>query len=313
MLKQSQIDQFEQQGFLVLESLLDGELLDSLEREYSEILHRLIDAWLASGQLQSRPAGSFFDQLLAVNHAGLDWFQPLDISLPFGAIDADTPFHIGPAVFDLFTYKPLLDVAESLIGDELALNSIQHVRIKPPAKVLGEGEVRAQVGGTAWHQDRGVAHEEADKTHMVTAWCAVTEATTANGCLIVIPGPVNDGLLPHCPQVQTHIPESHLQKDKAIALEVPRGSVLLLHPSTPHASLDNNSKAMRWSFDLRYHRIGEASGRSHFPSFNVRSQQAPIVSDWREMHREWEKARDALAVKEHVALHRWSGDSPVCA
>ena len=40
---------------------------------------------------------------------------------------------------------------------------------------------------TSWHQDRGVAHAEADATDMVTVWIAMTDATEENGCLVAQP------------------------------------------------------------------------------------------------------------------------------
>ena len=313
MLNSSQLRQFETQGYLVLERFVDEVLLQRLEAEYSEALDRQIELWVVSGALHEKPEGSFFERLLQVNGAGLDWFQPLDISLPMEEIVEDTPFHMGPAVFDLLNYAPLLDVAESLLGPELAGNPIQHVRIKPPSEFLSHEDNRAHVSVTAWHQDRGVALADADNTTMVTAWVAITDACIENGCLTVIPGPVSDSLLLHCPAGQTHIPDTVLDKSSAIPLEVPRGSAVLIHPSTPHASLSNFSDRFRWSFDLRFHRLGENSGRDHFPSFVVRSKQKHSVSDWREMQDAWLATRAKLAKQPHISLHRWGGDSPACA
>ena len=230
MLNQSQLQQFDAQGYLVLERFVEESLLLRLEAEYSDALDRQIERWQASGALQEKPKGSFFERLLQVNREGLDWFQPLDISLPIEKITDHTPFHMGPAVFDLLTYAPLLDVAESLLGPELAGNPIQHVRIKPPSEFVSRDDNRAHVSVTAWHQDRGVALAEADNTSMVTAWVAVTDACIENGCLTVIAGPADDSLLQHCPAGQTHIPDTVLDKSPAIPLEVPRGSVVLIHP-----------------------------------------------------------------------------------
>ncbi|MEM6988538.1 MAG: phytanoyl-CoA dioxygenase family protein, partial [Pseudomonadota bacterium] len=268
---------------------------------------------LDKGELSTRPDGDFLCKLRAVHRAGVDWFQPLDISLPGGEIAADTPFHIGPAVFELMTSPRVLDVAESLIGPELVSNPIQHVRIKPPTAELADGEDRAHVGLTAWHQDRGVAHADADSTQMVTVWVAVTEASEQNGCLAVIPGPGNDGLLEHCPAGQTHIPSSLLDATRIRPVPVPAGSLVLLHPSTPHASLPNTSDNMRWSFDLRYHRLGDSSGREHFPSFIVRSAHEPCVESWQRMRDGWLAARGALARQSHIPIHRWDGSAPACA
>ncbi|MEM7377947.1 MAG: phytanoyl-CoA dioxygenase family protein [Pseudomonadota bacterium] len=313
MLSDAQRTAFEREGYLVVPACLDTTLLARVEAEYDRLLDPLVDGALARRQLAAPPAGGFLGRLRALHQAGVDWFQSLDISLPGGEIDADTPFHIGPAVFDLMTHPALLDVAADLIGPELALNPIQHVRLKPPTEELASTEERAHVGLTAWHQDRGVAHADADRTHMVTVWVAMTDATVENGCLTVVPGPVDDGLIDHCPAGQTHIPASLLDMERARPVPVPAGSLVVLHPSTPHASLPNQSAGMRWSFDLRYHRLGEPSGRAHFPSFVVRSANHTPVADWEAMHSAWRAARDRLAHEPHIPIHRWDGNSPACA
>ena len=313
MLTAAQKQSFADTGHLVLPSVLGGDLLRRLTAEYETVLDAVVDRAIAVGELSNRPEGDFLTRLRSVHQAGVDWFQSLDISLPNTEITADTPFHIGPAVFELMTSRVILDTVESLIGDEIVSNPIQHIRLKPPAGELAADENRAHVGLTAWHQDRGVAHAEADQTEMVTVWVAVTEATVENGCLVVIPGPVNDGLLEHCPAGQTHIPDTLLDADRATALPVPAGSLVLLHPSIPHASLPNTSDVMRWSFDLRYHKRGDASGRAHFPSFVVRSRSHDCVADWQAMHTAWADARADLARRPHIELHRWDGDAPVCA
>ncbi|MEL6947510.1 MAG: phytanoyl-CoA dioxygenase family protein, partial [Pseudomonadota bacterium] len=247
--------------------------------------------------------------------AGCDWFQPMDISLPGDSISHDTPMHFSQAVMDLVTNEAVLDCVESLLGGELTSNPIQHVRIKPPKATLKADETRAHVGGTAWHQDRAVAHAEADATDMVTVWCAITDATVKNGCLQAIPRHPGDAMRPHCPQVQTSIAPGYLDEREAVTLPVKAGGIVLLHPLTPHASLDNTSDSIRWSFDLRYNVTGQPTGRAHFPSFIARSRSNPSrelrdVETWR---RQWEDARAQLAERPHINIHRWSADAPACA
>ncbi|MEL6734629.1 MAG: phytanoyl-CoA dioxygenase family protein [Pseudomonadota bacterium] len=317
MLNANQIAQFERDGFLVIDHVIDPDrIIAPIRAEYAALLDDLYSKWFSQGKVTVDPVGlSFEDKLIIAYRAGCDWFQPMDISLPGDRIQHDTPMHFGQAVFDLVTDKHLLDVVESLIGGELISNPIQHVRIKPPAKTLQADEVRAHVGGTAWHQDRAVAHEEADTTQMVTVWCAITDATTENGCLQAIPRHPGDAMRPHCPQRQTAIAPGYLDESEAVPLPVKAGGIVLLHPLTPHASLDNTSDSIRWSFDLRYNVTGQPTGRSHFPSFVARSRRYPAsemrsAETWRTL---WEEARDRLAEQPHIDIHRWSADAPACA
>lgn len=314
MLSDAQIREFRTQGYLVVPDVVPEVVLDAVRGEYAALLDGLYAAWQAEGRVPDGAGMDFWTKLSVSYAAGCDWFQPMDISLPGDRIAPDCPMHFGPAIFDLVTHARLLDLVEAILGPELTSNPIQHVRIKPPSPQLAANEVRAHITRTAWHQDRGVAHQSADATEMVTAWVAMTDATVENGCLQVVPG-IERGLLPHCPQVQTEIAPRHLDTERAVALPVRAGGVVLLHPLTPHASLPNLSDAFRWSFDLRYNVTGQSTGREHFPSFVARSRTAPeaVLRDWRLWREAWVEARARLAHSPHIPIHRWASDAPYCA
>ncbi len=316
MLTAEQISFFEKHGYLVVENVFDqADILDPVRAEYTDLLDHLYEGWFAEGRVGVAPEElSFHDKLLIAYKAGCDWFQPMDISLPGDRISADTPMHFGPAIFDMVTAPQLLDLVEDLIGGEITSNPIQHVRIKPPAVDLQQDEIRAHITSTDWHQDRGVAHAEADETNMITVWCAVTDATVEDGCLQVVPK-AGDELLPHCPKVQTTIADGFIDTSKAIPLPVKSGGVVILRPTTPHASLINQTDGFRWSFDLRYNVTGQPTGRSHFPEFVARSRKNPDseLRDWRVWREMWEDTRTRLAHSAHIPQHRWGNDAPYCA
>ncbi len=316
MLNQQQIEQFQQQGYLVVENVLDTEHLDAVHTEYAERMDELYQQWHTAGLVGMPPEGlSFWEKLdLCYNASGFDWFQSFDISLPGEDIREDTPMHFGPAIFNIVRNENLLDIIESFIGPEITSNPIQHVRIKPPEGLLPQGEIRAHITATDWHQDRGVGHAESDNTDMITAWIAINDATIENGCLQVIPGPHNK-MLPHCPKVQTAIADEFIDEAAAVPLPVKAGGVVLFHPLTPHSSLSNTSEGFRWSFDLRYNVTGQPTGRAHFPEFIARSKvdSANELHDWQAWKKLWEDARHRVANAPHIDQHRWRSDSPFCA
>ena len=317
MLSAEQKQFFDQNGYLVLENILDqSQIIQPVKQEYEALLDGLVAGWVADSKMPALPADAdFFDQLEASYKAGCDWFQSLDISLPGDKVTADTPMHFGPAVFDMITDSRLLDVVSSILGDELSSTPIQHVRLKPPAPKLDDDEIRAHVTYTDWHQDRGVAHEEADNTDMLTVWIAVTDATEENGCLQVIPKQPDSELVPHCAKSQTAIADGFIDYSKAVPLPVGSGGIVLFHPLTPHSSLVNHSDKFRWSFDIRFHKTGQPSGRSHFPEFVARSRNNPEAElhDWRLWKQMWEDARARLAPAAHIPIHRWDSTAPFCA
>lgn len=316
MLSADQIRQFETDGYLVVPDVVPAQVLDRVKSEYAEVLNGLYAGWFADGRVATAPDQlDFWGKLLEAYKAKCDWFQPMDISLPGDEIQPDTPFHFGPAVFELLTEPRLLDVVEALIGPELTSNPIQHVRIKPPTTDLQQDEIRAHITATDWHQDRAVALEEADDTRMVTVWIAVTDATVENGCLQVQAQERDQEMLPHCPRKQTGIADGFVDEGAAIPLPVGAGGVVLFHPLTPHASLTNQTDGFRWSFDIRYNVTGEPTGRSHFPEFVARSRATPetVLQDWRQWKAMWEAARAKLSDQPHIPIHRWTSDAPYCA
>ncbi|MFK7836476.1 MAG: phytanoyl-CoA dioxygenase family protein [Sulfitobacter sp.] len=316
MLSRDQLHQFETAGYLVVPDVIPPHIMESVRAEYETLLDDLYAGWFASGLVTTAPeALDFWGKLLTAYQAGVDYFQPMDISLPGDQIRADTPFHIGPAVFDMLTAGPLLDIVEQLIGPEITSNPIQHVRIKPPATQLAEDEIRPHITVTDWHQDRGVTHAEADQTDMVTVWIAMTDATPENGCLQVQAQRTGQDMLPHCPRTQTGIAEGFIDETAGIPLPVISGGVVLFHPLTPHGSLPNITDSFRWSFDIRFNTTGQPTGRSHFPDFIARSRAAPKTElrDWRAYKSQWEDARAHLATAPHIDIHRWTSDAPYCA
>ena len=315
MLTDAQRDFFDREGYLVVENVLSRQVLDSLHAEYAALLDDLYAGWQAEGRVPEPTGMGFWDKLLASYKAGCDWFQPMDCSLPGDTIYGDTPMYFGQAAFDMITHPNLLDLVEDLIGPEITSNPIQHIRIKPPQGDVHADEVRAHVTTTDWHQDRGVTHAEADQTTMITVWLAITDVDLDSAPLQVIPRRHREDLIPHCAMKQTGIPTALLPQADPVPLPVGAGGAVIFHPLTPHASMPNNSDHFRWSFDIRFNKTGEPTGRSHFPAFVARSRAHPetelrSADTWRKM---WEDARARLATAPHIPIHRWDSTAPHCA
>lgn len=318
------IERFREEGYLAVDDVLDVALdIDPVVHEYERLMDAEINRCYAAGTIPSTFDGLPFVKRLAsyLTAAGKSAYQSLDISLPLRSATADTPIHLGPAVFGLLSSPRLMDAVEQFIGPEILSNPIQHVRIKPPESMLPGGFQGSLVGKTDWHQDQGVALPEVDETEMLTVWLPITDATEENGCLCVVPGSHKGGLATHCPakpdsaRIGLHIPDE-VRGQEFVPVPIRRGGALFLHRQTMHASLSNVSSGARWSFDLRYQPIGQPTGRPWFPSFVVRSRQNPAaeVHDYRVWADMWHGARTRLAAKtEEIKTNRWDGSQAVCA
>jgi ectoine hydroxylase-related dioxygenase (phytanoyl-CoA dioxygenase family) len=317
-------EQFEQEGYLVIDDVFDPVAdLDPVVREYAALLEELTHDWKTQGLIDSTYADLPFAERFAhvLNDMGPEGYRPFDITLS-GPITEDAPMHAGPAVFGLITHPRLLDIVEELIGSEILSNPIQHVRIKPPEQLLNQkfhGR-NTMVSATEWHQDQGVATVEVDATEMLTVWFPVFDTTTENGCLCVVPRSHKRGLLLHCPSkpgqiFDLRIPEV-IRGSNGLPLEMKRGSVLFMHRLTMHSSLHNLSSGVRWSFDLRYQPVGQATGRDWLPATVVRSREdsQQEVRDWRRWAHQWWEARATIAANPSVQKpRRWTGTETECA
>ncbi len=316
-----QIDRFYEDGYLIVEDVLGLEDLVEIEEAYRNIVDRVSTEMADGGRIRPLSGGTFSDKYIEVIQQlddMYDLYQHLDISLPLLAgLDHSHTMNAGSAVFNLLTHPRLLDIVESVIGPEIYSNPVQHTRIKPPVRHLPEATVDANIAATLWHQDSAVIDPEADDTDMLTVWLAITDATIENGCLIAERGSHRDDLTLHCPgkiyPAEIYIPETIIDGDRVIPLEVRAGGAVLLHKMTEHGSLDNRSDGIRWSFDLRYQPIGQPTGRSVFPGFVARSAACPelVVTDPAEWANLWWQARDRIASGETSMqlMARWDDNA----
>ena len=324
-LTQEQLEQFEHFGFVAVEGVLDPEnVIDPVIDEYAGVLENLADKLLAEGKIGSKYEELEFGDRVTQIYAdsGEVHNKYFDFTLSQANVTHDTPYWVGPAVFNALTAPGLLDAVESLVGPEIHSNPVQHVRIKvPETHSPRDDEGNVIYGAAPWHQDAGVVNPEADDTHLITVWFPLSDTDEENGCLQVVPGSHRgEDMLTHCPggkavQDNLLIPESEFEAGRAVAVPLKKGDALFFSKYTVHSSFANNSDRIRWSFDLRYHPVGQPTGRSFLPGFVARSRSNPDTElhdpvRWKEM---WEDARAALAESDEPVYYRWDGSEAVCA
>lgn len=311
---------FEEEGYLVVENVLDrGRDIAPVMAEYEEVLDGIAGSLAGEGAVSSTHRDSpFAERLIQICiESGRNFPQEFDISLPQTGVHRETPLHAGPAVFGLLTTPRLLDLVEDVIGPEIYSNPVQHIRMKLPKRAVARAGYSGLVSQIPWHQDTGVILPEADHSTILTVWFPLNEATVENGCLQVIPRSHRGDLIAHCPTEKgVAIPEPLIPATQAIPLPMRPGSVLLMTARTVHSSLDNvTQNEVRLSFDLRYQPIGQPTGRPAFPGFVARSAAHPesVLRDPVAWARLWCDARARLAEQENPAFNRWHAGVGMCA
>ncbi len=294
MLSTQQLEQFQRDGYLVVENCLTATDLDPVIAEYSHYIDRRAQELYAAGKLTQPYTDAPFARRLALIAAESRELYP----------ELDIMQLRGPATFAFLHNPKLLDLASALIGSEIICSPIQHLRPKLPNGLTPRGSDPHVVH---WHQDAGVMWAEADPYFVLTLWIPLVDATPENGCLRIMPAVQPAGLLPHRtkPGLGTAIHGDLLARRPVVTLPMRTGSVLLMHKHTPHSSGRNTTNEVRWSMDLRYQATGTPTGRPFYPAFVVRSQRDPatVQTDYADWCQQWESA---LAQNAGVRVHRWS-------
>src|SRR5918997_3523731 len=159
-------DELFRNGYVVVPNVIDPEtVIQPILDEYAGVLDGLARNLVAKGAISSSYDDLPFEARLIqiAKESGSTHTQNFDITLPQKNIGLDTPIHLGEAVFNLLTCPRVLDVVEQILGPEISVNPVQHVRLKLPAHALGDNP-DPMMGKSPWHQDGAVVLEEADET-----------------------------------------------------------------------------------------------------------------------------------------------------
>jgi phytanoyl-CoA hydroxylase len=132
MLTKDQLKHLDEEGYLVVENLLDSKNdLDPILEELSQIADQLANDLLAKTEISSSYRDLPFGRRLIriVEETGQSHSQHFDFSLPKGQVGAHAPMYLGSALFRLITNDVLLDCIQDIIGPEIYSNPVQHTRL----------------------------------------------------------------------------------------------------------------------------------------------------------------------------------------
>ena len=285
----SEVSFFHENGYLLLENVLDENDLATVIEEYTGIIGERAERLDKEGKLTSTYSDKPFTERLL----------HLATEAPEVTADLDIMRARGEATFNFLKNPKILDLAESFVGSEIVCNPIQHIRPVLPKR-------ESQRLPTPWHQDAGVCWPDTDPYFMLTIWIPIVDATLENGCLQVLPGSHKMGLFTHVWNEAGLVvpPELQPQGLTPEVLPIRAGGVILFHNYTLHSAQPNESDTVRWSFDLRYHDIYQPTGRPYYPAFLVRSRMRPEACkiDYETWCKRWEFA---LENSKGVNAYRW--------
>ena len=160
-------------------------------------------------------------------------------------------------VFESFSYHPRL----ARLADQLGLEDPRLLQSMVIFK-------QPQIGGEViWHQDSTFLYTE--PMSATGFWFALEDANLQNGCLWVLPGEHQNGLRQRFYRVDGQLknldfPDAlPFDLDRAVPLEVSRGTLVVLNGLLPHYSKANVSDQSRCAYTLH-----TVSGQAIYPADN---------------------------------------------
>lgn len=228
-LEQSQIDFFNEHGYLVVENAVDPETLNDLVKDFSTWVDESRDHDTAYGEaIDGRPR---FD------------LEPGHSSSHPALRRVNAPVEVSGAYYKAMAESRMADCVADLIGPNIKFHHSKINSKLPGAKTV-----------VKWHQDFPFTPHSNDD--LITALLMVDEVTNENGPLEVVPGSHkgdihslwHDGVFTGA--IADDIAETC--RSQSVSCKGPAGSVCLMHTRLLHGSAANLSDKPRTLFIAVY-------------------------------------------------------------
>lgn len=252
MLSERQLNNYKENGFLVLEGFADDAACDLLRARTEELVQEFDPTEVVSifsTHEQNRLTGDYFltsgDKIRfffeenAFNTDGTLKFEKEKCINKIGHA-----LHDLDPVFDRFSRSPKVKQLATDLGFERSF-LLQSMYIFKQPNIGGE---------VTCHQDSTFLYT--DPIDIVGLWFALEDATIENGCLWAIPGEHQRGLKSRWLRAGEGRMEFEIfdrepwDEKELVPLEVSKGSVIVLHGLLPHRSFENRSSRSRHAYTL---------------------------------------------------------------
>jgi phytanoyl-CoA hydroxylase len=223
---EGEIELFHQQGYLVInhafnlqevQGALDG-LVHLLTGENPDFTGVMYEQAAAGIDVESMPAEQRQDYVRKFM-----WFTPHE-----------------PRLDALAHHPRLLDVVTRMMGEPPVLFQDMAL-IKPPH--IGREK--------PWHQDHAYFDLPLESL-VIGVWVALDEATTENGCMIVVPGSHRQGPVVHFKRRDWQICDTDVNNQHAVAVPLKPGGILLFQSLIHHGTPTNHSGQRRRAVQFHY-------------------------------------------------------------
>src|SRR2546422_5792286 len=252
IITREQITEYNRNGFLVLETFVDQDSCDRLRARAEGLVHDF-DPAEAISIFSTREQSRLTDDYFLDSGDKIRFFFEENAFLPDGSLRQGKERSINKIGHALHDLDPVFDkfsrteeikqlVLDLGIADPLLLQSMYIFK-------------QPNIGGeVTYHQDATFLYVE--PLRLLGLWFALEDATVENGCLWAIPGGHKLGLKSRFVRADGGgtrfevFDNSPWPEDKLLALEVEKGTLIVLDPLLPHLSRENRSARSRHAYTL---------------------------------------------------------------
>ena len=275
MTSNQQLADYNDQGYLIFEGFVDDADCDQLRARATELVQQFDPAEVVS-IFSTHEQNRLTDEYFLTSGDKIRLFFEENAFNPDGTLKYEKEksinkighaLHDLDPVFNRFSRAPKLRALAAAIGHE---NSylLQSMYIFKQPNIGGE---------VTCHQDSTFLYTE--PIDIAGLWFALEDATVDNGCLWALPGGHRYGLKSRWQRSENGGMEFEVFDNQPwpteglIPLEVPKGSLILLHGLLPHCSFENKSARSRHAYTL--HLLG---ANANYPTDNWlrRSKEMPL-------------------------------------
>ena len=224
-LTQQQIDEFNEQGFLVSEDLLTPLETKALHLRLEDIGNRVID---------------FPDQYVQIEPLVAKGELPED-AVRFNNVRKIWQLTKHDALFKEYARHPkILDVVHSLLGPNLKIY-VDQTLCKPP-----------KVGSPKPPHQDSAYWTSIDPPNLVICWMALDDATEENGCMRFIPGSHKLGVIEHKRLEDFRVEDEKVDYASEVCVPLKAGGCSFHHSLAMHRTDANRSDDRRIGLTVAY-------------------------------------------------------------
>lgn len=203
---------FREQGFLVLENLLEEAEIEYYSTLYNSFLDNSINA-------------SKYRSDLSGNDGSIEKITQIMV-----------PSKLVPELLQKPFHQRSLQIAKALMGDDIDLDFDMLINKAPFTDTP-----------TPWHQDAAYWINMPDK-RAASCWVAIDPAFKENGCMWYTPKSHLSELLPHFQTGNKGALQCHGTEENSVCIELRPGSCVFHHGGTLHYSRGNSTPENRRAF-----------------------------------------------------------------